>query len=366
MALIVVKECVCVCSPVGADIGPLSLQRRRMDDDHCSSDDGDEGDDRRRRPEGPVVGLGAMIDVCRCVVCHAVSVDACLCARGHLTCASCLSRQAMVASAMETVRCAVCRERAACAEALVARQVVEACEDGAGEPVLECDHEGCGERLWVQDYEPHRRSCPRRVVVCPHAECSYEGCASGMAAHVLAAHSDDAIVVEDGAPISLLATHFSLRRTIVARGTRGDAVLQLDCFGAVGRSGMHEMQHAMLRLCCVCAADQDQRWAVVMENRVPYAACEARETTRAPVPCSDEPASCRAMAYATVLADCEGAISRAQTSVAGVKQDVVAWWASLERLRGATRLRDDRVPRARRTADAPLVLLTLTLNELHH
>ena len=334
--------------------GDRERRARKREDVPTAEDAPDEGG----------LDIEKMLDLCRCVVCHAVSVDACLCARGHLTCATCLSRQAAVASAMETVRCAICRERAACAEALLARQVIEACEEGNAAPVLQCDHERCGERLWVGGYEAHRRACRRRTLACPHAGCSYEGIASGMAAHVLDAHSDDVIVVEDGAPVSLLATHFSLRRTIVARGVCGDAVLQLDCIGAVGRSGIHEMQHAMLRLCCVCPADAYQRWEAVMENRVPDATCEARETTRAPVPCSDEPAGCRAMAYATVLADCEGGISRAQTSVAGVARDVVSWWTSLEGMRGATRLRDDRLPRARRMADAPLVLLTLTLREL--
>ena len=103
----------------------------------------------------------------------------------------------------------------------------------------------------------------------------------------------------------------------------------------------------------------DAKWKAVVHNRVPTGACEAVETSRTAVPNTSDIASCRAIAHATVVADCDAPFDEAAVHVG---RDVSAWWHSprMDAMRRSARCRDDAFPRPpRRWTDAAMLMVTV-------
>ena len=312
----------------------------------------------------PEAFVERIVDLCRCVVCHGIVTEACLCVNGHLTCQDCLISQAITcASPQLHTGCAICRDGSSWGQALFAKALLETVEEGAGKPFLSCDNENCGAALAVEDLETHRRTCPYRRLACPHPRCIEEVCAKDLLRHLVI--HDDVIVATRGVPITFFIVNFYIARTIVVRdddeGSEPAAVFRIDMGGAFGRSGPFEIQQAMLRLCCLTPRATGP-WMATVENRTVNVACQTFETTHMKVPEAVSLSRCQVLARCTVAGHCDAMI---EEPCIHTGEDVAAWWngSRMQDLRRGLHCRSEQqaFPRGNLHRETSAMLLTLTL-----
>lgn len=311
-----------------------------------------------------------LCNLCRCSVCQSVVVEGYHCSNGHLTCRECLLQQAATAVSYEPVACAVCRDRSTWTRSLMSKAILEVIQDQLDRSFLRCDHEGCDALLAVDEMEWHRTACPHRPVTCPC--CTIELRTRDLANHLYI--HDDVIIASAGQQITLFMTNFALNRTILLKmNDEESAVFQIDCTGAIGRSGPFEMHQALLRMCCLtpCAGETTTtdsvrtgtHWSVLVQNHMLDSECGVCETMRMRVPVCSNITSCRAIAHPMALAECDVTLDE---PLVHVGHNMHTWWNSskMRDIRRSLRPRGEHyhfLRSVRRSADAAAALITFTL-----
>ena len=302
-------------------------------------------------------------DLCRCVVCRHVVLEACYCANGHITCQECLLRHAAASEvSFDNVACAVCRDASAWASAgPFMRSLLETVEEGLGSPLALCENVGCTACLPVAKVEDHARRCPFRIIACPHALCDEEVRLCELHEHI-ASHHKDTITMRAGQPLTMIVTMFGIARPLVVIGPDlKSTVFQIDFTRILGRSGSFDVCQCLVRLCCI--ASSFNNWTVEISNRDVNAECDVCEVFRSPIPCAECVTTCRSIAHPIVLASCT---SLDHLEVTTMEENVVRWWDSppVRHLRQCIRRTDEslRRPVARRVPHSSLLLLTLRID----
>ena len=299
-----------------------------------------------------------LCQLCRCVVCESICVDAFHCANGHMTCRECLANQALQCVPRESVACAMCRNRGSWAQALSSKALLTLVEEDMGRPFVHCGHDGCSATLRIGELERHRTCCPHRLLPCPHQRCGVELPAREMLRHVIV--HDNVVMITPDRPLTVFMTDCAASHIVVVEHGELDedppALFQLECSGAYGRAGSVELQQTLVRICCVTPSER--AWTVTVQNRRLAPPCEVCETVSARVPDGPNVMTCGALASPMVLGDSDAAFA---DSVLHVGADVTDWWRSpkMRFVRQAVRPREDAfLASLRRAPDTPAVLLT--------
>lgn len=303
--------------------------------------------------------VSELCQTCQCVICHQIVIDSRSCANGHLTCQDCFLRQA-VAGDLHTydgVSCAVCRDTGAWHQAMYPKTLLETIENHKGAPFLVCDND-CGATVAVADLTSHRRQCPYRVVNCPHAACGEELLVRDMIKHLFT--HDEIVILQDGQPLTLLMKTFNSTRIFIVESEHGTAAFNMDFVGVFGRSGIFDVQQALVRVCCLTPGQTP--WAITVQNRGFGPDCVVRETFHAQVPSAANVMQCKAIAHPTIMASSRST-DDGDAMYSG--PDVAGWWCS-EAMRGVrTSIRQNEssfVSMPRRSVISSALLLTLHLS----
>ena len=299
-----------------------------------------------------------LCSLCRCVICHSICTNVYSCTNGHVTCKSCLLNMATIAGSYEPIACAMCRDRCVWSRSLLPRAVLGVIESVLG-PFLRCENDGCSLVLSVDDLERHRRNCRKRMVACPCSDCVTELVTDELVRHV--ASHDDIISIRSGVPVTFLVSHLDLDRVfVICDENENRTVIQMDCTGAFGRSGPHEIHQGMIRTCALSSAKTNHR--VTVMNRSPHTR-ETVESTEAIVDTATNIRVCKARAHASVLAETSAAFDAQHV----FGREISFWWesAKIRDIRkgfGAQMDENDSDTFLRRRHQIPVSLITYVFN----